>query len=70
MEGDNAIYRGSCLNSLSTYNCTAEDVRHQAEILRQKGKAIRIEADALAKLVFSKAFYTLCLFYANFKNLP
>ncbi|VDL61279.1 unnamed protein product [Hymenolepis diminuta] len=49
METDNAISRGSWLNALSTYNCTAEDVRHQAEILRQKGKAIRIEADALAK---------------------
>ncbi|KAM3185839.1 hypothetical protein ACTXT7_005572 [Hymenolepis weldensis] len=49
MATDNAIYRASWLNSLSTYNCTAEDVRHQAEILRQKGKAIRIEADALTK---------------------
>lgn len=49
MATDNEIYCASWLNSLSIYSRAAEDIRHKAEILRQKGKALRIEADALAK---------------------
>ncbi|VDO04613.1 unnamed protein product [Rodentolepis nana] len=49
MAADNEIYCASWLKSVSIYSRTAEDIRHKAEILRQKGKALRIEADALAK---------------------
>ena len=39
----------SWYDSLHAYSRAADDLRRQAELMRQRGKAIRIETDALAK---------------------
>lgn len=45
----NEVAYPSWYNSLHTHSRAAYDLRRQAEFMRQRGKAIRLETDALAK---------------------
>lgn len=46
----------SWYHSLHAYSRASDDLRRQAELMRQRGKAIRIESDALAKWVSCFSF--------------